>query len=58
MLHALGQVGDLTAKDFIRDVIKAAKAGVGAAQHAAAALLTGTSVVAHVLALIGATLPG
>lgn len=43
------RLGDVTAKQFIRDVVKAAKEGVKVAQHAGDALLTGTSVVAHVL---------
>jgi len=43
------RLGDVTAKQFIRDVVRAARAGVRAAQHAADALLSGTSIVAHVL---------
>jgi hypothetical protein len=43
------RLGDVNAKQFIRDVVKAANAGVAGARHVGDALLKGTSVVAHVL---------
>ena len=43
------RLGDLTAKDFIKGVVSAVKAGVAGARKIGAALLTGSRLVAHVL---------
>jgi hypothetical protein len=43
------RLGDVTAKDFIRTVGEAAKAGVETARHAGDALLSGLRVVDHVV---------
>jgi hypothetical protein len=45
------RLGDLTAKDFIRGVVSAARAGVEGARKIGDALLTGSRFVAHVLDL-------
>jgi hypothetical protein len=43
------RLGDLTAKDFIKGVVSAVKAGVEGARKIGDALLTGSRLVAHVL---------
>src|SRR6202041_3514836 len=43
------RLGDLTAKDFIKGVVSAVKAGVAGARKIGDALLTGSRLVAHVL---------
>ena len=43
------RLGDLTAKDFIRGVVSAVKAGVEGARKIGDALLTGSRLIAHVL---------